>query len=146
MTATDLTLASPAKVDDDVVSRHWLYGGKLVVFEIHPDYFSSRIVDQIIGIVSETMQLWAPQRPYLALQHFTKGKLMTTPYAQQRVQELAAKFPRLSGRVASVTRPACTAQLSQEWLNHLSRTQQPHLPHRIFFDKKEALEWLAEKL
>lgn len=143
---TDLALDNPVEVIDDVLTRQWLYDGKLVVFTYTTSYFSRRIVDTIADTVIDTMGSWSPDYPYLSLNIFTKGSLMTTPYSRLRIEEITQAFPNLRGRTATVTRPSPNAQVTQEWLDMLSHSQQRNLPHRIFFDRQEAVDWLTELL
>jgi hypothetical protein len=128
----------------EVLTRRWLMDGRIVVYEWHTSYLSRGIVDHIAETIFETMKHWLPSRPYLALQIFTQGSVMFTPYSRQRTEEIAKGFPSLRGRVATVTPPTPITRISQGWLDTLQRSQQTNLPHRLFFSESEALEWLRE--
>lgn len=136
-----------AQIDysSDVVTRQRIQDGKIVVLEFDTPYLSCRIVDEIVNVIIDTMRNWTPKRPYLALQIFNKGVMMT-PYARQRTEEVVSMFPHLKGRVATVIHPVTSASVTQSWLDNILSVQQPAFAHRIFFTREEALNWLTELL
>ncbi|NJL95941.1 MAG: hypothetical protein HC915_20515 [Anaerolineae bacterium] len=131
---------------EDVLTRLWMYNRRLVFYTIHAPVITRRTVDTISAAIVDTMHGWPCGMPYLALQHFTEPGLTPTPYIREKTAEIAACFPQLQGRVATVLKPITVAQVTQRWLEHLAQSQQPNLPHRVFLDVNVALDWLLEAL
>lgn len=127
------------------IHQKFLADGKIVTYEISVP-FTRELIDNYVDLVIQTMAAWPKHRPYLALQNFSYGMTLLTPYAKTRTLDIMRAFPDRHGRVATVTEPCPRLEMARLWLQRENKHRRVGLPHLIFFEQAEALAWLQEAL
>ncbi|NDJ84761.1 MAG: hypothetical protein GYB66_02640 [Chloroflexi bacterium] len=120
------------------IIREWLYGGKIMA--ITAESSTKETVDLWTKALSETIEQWPDDRPYLVLIDTSKSVL--TPYVRQQAMHLASLRPDLDGRAAIVVAATTIGQLTRFFVTNRLNQANPTRERRVFFTRETALAWL----
>ncbi|MFP4323378.1 MAG: hypothetical protein ACLFTK_13070 [Anaerolineales bacterium] len=132
------------------ITLHWLYDGQIIVYAVDTPTMTHGLVDTLLEVITQTMQNWNPNRPYLALQNLQIGTMLQPALIahtrRQADRMLEAVGPNVYGRVATVLPVHHTSSMFRLWLEREAQHRQPALAHRLMADEQQALNWLVDGL
>jgi hypothetical protein len=121
------------------MSYYYLAEGKIVVYQLGSHDRAE--VNLMMDFILKTMAEWDRAKPYLSIFESQDPRVIFTPHARIRLNEISASNPDLQGRSAGVVPfPA---------LNHALRLftlfkSGENRPKRVFTRREEAIVWLLE--
>jgi hypothetical protein len=130
---------------ESTVSPHIAYStlnhGLIMKFIIHN--VNRETVDAWYKFLTQRIEGWATEQPYLVLYDLRDPRVSMTPYLRERAAVLNGIRPDVQGRIAILINRSPTAYLMMAFArlrSHASREA------RIFFLEEAAVQWLQELL
>lgn len=121
------------------VTREWLDDGQFVVFDIRS--VARTDVDATYAIMAQTMREWSPDKPYLAINDFSRANSILSPYAQKHLRAIRLYRPELKGYIAIVMPRGLVANVVRIFVRANPGARQ----NEMFYKREDALAWLRLK-
>lgn len=132
-------------MSESLISPHIHYStlrsGLIMKFVV--DDVTRATVDAWYKFLTERIEQWVREQPYLVLYDLRSPRVSMTPYLRERAAILNVLRPDVCGRIAILISPSPAAYLMMAFArlrSHASREA------RIFFVEDAAVRWLQELL
>lgn len=140
LTPTELPYSEEVEKLPHGVVRKWLYDRRILVYIIEQEAVRLT-VDTWAADIEQIVQAWPADRPYLAVQEFTKVGL--TPYNRARSETMARKFPpNLKGRHAIIIGGGILGMAVKIYTTGRYRQVLPNIEPKVTFAYDEGLAWV----
>lgn len=123
------------------LSLEWLYDHRMVYITLKN--MSRDTVDLWVNTLAPIMKDWPREKSFRVLYDATDPRISLTPYLRTRLAEFNKVSGGMTGRAGLLMAKTFVAQITQLFL----RSQyHPTIQTRIFFDRDEAMSWIAHGL
>jgi hypothetical protein len=122
------------------------YNGRMLIFTFK-SHLTAQMLDTWMAMLKAYLETHQTTDRFMVYDVSQTQFLIFTSLANQRLKEVAAAYPDATGRVAVIVpRIGVLQPIGEFFVQHNNNRLQPNLEIRLFNDREEGINWVAEAM